>query len=91
MRQYELALVLQGDLSESAKKKALDSIKSFVKDLKVTGEKEIGKKQLAYKIKQSKEGVYFTFTLEGETIPADLERRIFNQEGVLRHLLLRTK
>ena len=30
-------------------------------------------------------------SLEGETIPPDLERKLLNEEQILRHLLIRTK
>lgn len=91
MRQYELALVLRGDLSDSARKKVLDSVKSFVKELKIKEEKELEKKALSYKIKKQNDGLYFHLKLEGETVPADLEKKLLNQEEVLRHLLVRTK
>jgi len=35
-------------------------------------------------------GHYFALSLEGETVPQDLEKRILNQESILRHLLVRT-
>lgn len=91
MRQYELALILKGDLNESARKKALDSIKTLVKSLKITEEKEFGKKPLSYAIKKQNDGLYFRMKMEGETIPLDLEKRLLNQEEVLRHLLIRIK
>lgn len=91
MRQYELALVLKGDLSDSARKKALDSVKSLVKTLKVNEEKELGKKALSYKIKQQNDGFYFLMKMEGENVPSDLEKKLLNTEEVLRHLLIRTK
>ena len=45
-----------------------------------------------YPIKKEAAGVYIKFNLETEkAIPNDFETRVFRADGVLRHLLLRTK
>ncbi len=92
MKLYELVLVLRTSLSEAERKKLLTSIKSWVKDLKVTKEEEWGQKPLAYEIKREAAGHYYLFQFEGEkAIPADFEKQILASENVLRHLLLRKK
>ena len=91
MRVYELALVLKTSLSEAQRKKALDEIRGLLKDLKITKEEEKGEKQLTYKIKKEEAGFYMDFVFEGENIPPDIEKKLLNNENVLRHLLVRRK
>ncbi|HUD44791.1 MAG TPA: 30S ribosomal protein S6 [Patescibacteria group bacterium] len=91
MRIYELALVLRTKLSDKDRKKVVDTLKEWLKDMKVTKEEEFGQKPLAYPIKKEAAGYYLTLHLEGETIPVDVERRILQTDEVLRHLLIRTK
>ena len=91
MRIYELALVLKTSLSDTQRKKVLDTIKSFLKGLKITKEEEKGEKKLAYKIKKQDSGFYMNFAFEGENIPSDIEKKLLNNEDVLRHLLSRKK
>ena len=91
MRLYELMLVLKTSLSETERKKLLTSVKDMIKDMKVT-EEEIGQKPLAYKIKKELAGIFHIMHIESEKgITADFERRLLNNENILRHLLLRKK
>lgn len=91
MRIYELALVLKSSLSQAKRKKAVDTIKSYLKDLKITKEEDIGEKSLSYKIKKEDTGYYMDFLFEGDSIPVDFEKKLLANEGVLRHLLIRRK
>lgn len=91
MRAYELILIAKGSLTDILRKKLVISVKNLLKDLKITEEKEIGKKTLAYRIKKETSGFYFDFFLEGETIPQGFEKKLLENENILRHLLLRIK
>ena len=92
MRLYELVLVLNPALDEKSRKKIIDDVKSWMKDVKVASEEEWGQKPLAYKIKRQMAGFYHFMKLETENvIPGDFEKRILNTDDVLRHLLVRTK
>ena len=92
MRLYELVLVLKTSLSEADRKKAIESIKDLIKDLKVTTEEDWGQKPLSYKIKKEMAGVYHMMRLEGENaVPSDFESRLLRNDNVLRHLLVRVK
>ncbi len=91
MRTYELVLVLKSGLTESQQKKVVDTLKTWLKAVKVVKEDNLGKKQLSYPIKRETSGIYLGYLLEVETIPADLEKRILGQDGILRHLLVRKK
>lgn len=91
MRAYELILIAKGSLTDILRKKLVIIVKNLLKDLKITEEKEIGKKTLAYRIKKETSGFYFDFFLEGETIPQGFEKKLLENENILRHLLLRIK
>ena len=91
MRSYELILVTKASLTDTLRKKLITIIKTLLKDLKIVKENEVGQKSLAYKIKRETSGFYLDFTLEGETIPQDFEKKLLENENILRHLLLRTK
>jgi small subunit ribosomal protein S6 len=85
-------MVMRPSLSESERKKLLDSVKDWLKGVKVTKEEDLGQKPLAYKIKKEIAGVYHILHLETETsVPADIEKRLMNTDAVIRHLLVRTK
>ena len=63
----------------------------MLKDLKIVKENEIGSKPLAYKIKREVNGFYSGFILEGETFPQSLDKKLLENDDILRHLVLRTK
>jgi len=91
VRKYELILITKTSLTDILRKKLIASVKVLLQDLKIVKENEIGQKSLAYKIKRETNGFYFDFALEGETVPMDFEKKILENENILRHLLLRTK
>ena len=91
MRLYDLVLVLKTSLTEAQRTKVVDQVKSWLGDVKVVNADDWGQKP---RISDQKEaaGVYVKFNLETEkTIPNDFETRVLEPDGVLRHLLLRTK
>ncbi len=91
MRSYELILVTKTSLTDTLRKKLIVSVKSLLKDLKIVNENEVGLKSMAYKIKKEANGFYWDFALEGETVPMDFEKKLLENDNILRHLLLRTK
>ena|SRR3990167_5133330 len=106
MRSYELILVTKVSLTDTLRKKLITAIKTLLKpasppaspnrgeqggDLKIVKENEVGQKSLAYKIKRETSGFYLDFTLEGETVPSDFEKKLLENDNILRHLLLRKK
>lgn len=79
-------------MSDTNRKKLLDTVKAWLRDVKIVSEKELGSKALAYKIKHELMGIYFQFELESEAgLPVDFEKRLIAQDDVLRHLVIRTK
>lgn len=91
MRSYELVLITKASLTDVLRKKLMTSIKSLLKDLKIVKENEVGRKSLAYKIKKETNGFYWDFALEGDTIPRDFEKKLLENDNILRYLLLRNK
>lgn len=92
MRVYELVLVMRSSLKDEQRKKLLDMLKSWLKDVKIIKEEEWGQKPLSYKIKKETSGYYAVLHLESEnSVPLDLEKKLLAQENVLRHLLVRKK
>lgn len=91
MRIYELVLVLRPSLKEDDRKKLLTTIKTWIKDVKITKEEDWGSKALKYPIKKELTGFYYDFILEADKITEDLEKKLLTQENVLRHLLIRKK
>ncbi len=92
MRMYELVFVLKGSSTEIQRKKLIATIKDWLKSVKITKQDELGQKELSYPIKKETKGVYFDWNIEAEeSIPTEFERKLFTNEEVLRHLLIRTK
>ncbi len=89
MRSYNLVLITKTSLTDTLRKKLVTSVKSLLKDLKIVKENEVGQKSLAYKIKKETNGFYLDFALEGEVIPHDFEKKLLENDNILRHLLLR--
>lgn len=90
MRNYQLVLVLKASLSEVQRKKVLETIKSWLKGVKVATEEEWGQKPLSYSIKREAAGFYLNLMLEAkDSFPLDFEKKLVAQDDVLRHLLLR--
>lgn len=92
MRLYDLVLVLRSSLSDDKRKKLVDTVMDFAKNVKVTKTENWGSKPLSYPIKKELSGFYVFMNLESEEgVPTDFEKRILAQTDVLRHLLVRTK
>lgn len=89
---YELVLVIRPSLVEVKRKKLLETVKSWIKDVKITKEEEWGQKVMSYVIKRETSGYYVDWQFEGEdSVPSDFEKRILGQDDILRHLLIRKK
>lgn len=92
MRKYELALVLRSSLADAQRKKLLETVKSWLKDVKIDKEEDWGQKPLSYPIKRETSGFYTLLRMEsGNSVPLDLEKKIIANDNILRHLLVRTK
>jgi len=90
MRIYELVVVVK-PVDEKERKKTIATVKSWLGGLKVVAEKEWGSKALKYAIQKELTGYYYDFELEGDSVPADLDKKLFQMDTVLRHLIVRKK
>ena len=94
IRKYETVYVIAPDLSEEETEQIISRMEQIVRD---NGGKEIeitkwGKRQLAYEIKHYNEGYYviMRYQTEGGTgLVHELERRMRNNEKILRFLTIR--
>lgn len=92
MRTYDLVLVFRPSLAEANRKKLLETVKSWLKDVSIAKEDHIGLKALAYKIKKETSGFFSKLSLTAEkSIPTDFEKRLLTTEDIIRHLLIRKK
>lgn len=92
MKNYQLVLVLKKSLTEANRKKLLETVKTWLKGAKFTKEEDWGEKPLSYTIKREESGFFVNFVFElKEDLEKDFEKRLVNNEDVLRHLLLRVK
>ncbi|OGH11346.1 MAG: 30S ribosomal protein S6 [Candidatus Levybacteria bacterium RIFCSPLOWO2_01_FULL_36_13] len=87
MRKYQLTLVTKS--SDSAKKKAIDSVKGMLKAAKIEKEEELGEKDLAYSIKRETKGFYTNYLFSADSLPAGFEKRLNADENVLRFLVIK--
>lgn len=92
MRDYELTLVIDPDLTSANQKKLLTKIKKIITDLKgkVGKTDEWGRKELAYPIKKKTMGAYFLLAIK---LPAEaavkLDQKLKVEEEVIRYLLVK--
>jgi small subunit ribosomal protein S6 len=92
MRDYELTLVLDPDLTSENQKKLTEKIKKTIEELKGKVEKfdEWGRKELAYPIKKKKMGFYLLWEIKlPEKAPPELNKKLKLEEEVIRFLLVK--
>jgi small subunit ribosomal protein S6 len=94
-RTYELALVLDPTLSDEEQVILVDEVKKLVssKGVEVVKEESWGKRKLAYPVRKASEGRYvFLYVVAAGDAPpvAEVEKRLNQNERVLRYLWVRT-
>ena len=92
MKKYEVMFIVKPTLSEEEVNAVLNKYKKVLTDNKasITGETDMGQRELAYEIKKYKNGYYFLFVVEGshEAIK-EFDRLAGINENILRHLIIR--
>ncbi len=92
MRQYELTLVLDPELTSENQKKVLAKIKKLITSFKGKAGKgeDWGKKTLAYPIKKKTSGVFHLFKLDlpGESVKG-LDQKLRLEDNLIRFLLVK--
>ena len=92
MRDYELVLVFDPDLTEGDQKKQITQVKKIIEDLKGKVEKidEWGRKELAYPIKKKNSGYYFLLTVKlSAKVTVQVSNKLKLEEGIIRYLLIK--
>ena len=92
MNKYELALVINGRVSDEERDSALQAVKGIVERFngKIGEVEDWGKKRLAYEIQKMHEGFYYFIHFEAESsAPAEIESRVRILEPVLRYLIVK--
>lgn len=90
MREYELVVIVQPDLDDTALKDVVEKVKSWITEAGGTIVKVDfwGKKKLAYIIRKQKEGHYVLIRAQMDpAYGATLERNLRFTEPVMRFLL----
>ncbi len=92
MTDYEIAYILRPALEESETEERANAIAEIVKNLggEVVSVERLGKKRLAYEIKDAREGTYVVMQFRSDAaVSKELERQLKLHEDVLRALLIR--
>jgi small subunit ribosomal protein S6 len=92
MRTYEVLYILSPQVPEE---EATTIATEFKKVAESTGallknEEAWGRRRLAYQIQKFSEGNYHLFVFESDASLAELDRRMKNNDRVLRHMIVRT-
>lgn len=91
MRKYEIMFIARPTLSEEEKKNVIAKFSKILTDNKatITGEKDMGQRELAYEIKDFKSGFYYVITLEANDDKAinEFDRQGRNSSDIIRHLI----
>ncbi len=92
MTEYEVTYILRPSLEESEVEQRANAIAEILKNQggDVTGIERLGKKRLAYEIKDVREGNYVVMQFKSEAAASkELERQLKLHEDVLRALIVR--
>lgn len=87
MPSYQIVFVIKTG-SDADRKKTVEWVKSLLKGMKVTKEEDLGSKALSYRIRHELSGHYYNLLAEG-IVPTDFEKKVLENDVVLRHLVLR--
>ncbi len=90
--EYEVTYILRPSLEESEVEERANAISEIVKGQggEVVGVERLGKKRLAYEIKDLREGTYVVMQFKAEApVAKELDRQLKLHDDVLRALIVR--
>ena len=91
MRNYEIMFIVRPTLSEDDTKKVITDFKKVLTDngAAITGETEMGQRELAYEIKKFKSWFYYILEVEASDDKAikEFDRLALISGDVIRHLI----
>lgn len=92
MRDYEMMVILSGELPDDERSAMLDTIQQWVETAggAIKNADHWGRRRMTYEIGGQRDGYYVVYTLDlPANAPADLERQMRLNENVLRFLITR--
>lgn len=92
MRNYELMFVVRPTLEEEATLNVVANIKKVLEDMKVkiSSEKNMGRRELAYEVKGFKNGNYFLLVVNATPEAVKEFDRVANiNEDIIRHIVVK--
>jgi len=92
MRTYELMFILRPDMPEEDQDKLVSTLESQIQAAggTVKSVERMGKRRLAYMVRNFQDGIYVLLTLEGEGgMVKEIERRLRVNEPVIKFLTVR--
>ena len=92
MRTYEVLYILSPQVPEEEATAIATEFKKVAESTGATLKNEDvwGRRRLAYPIQKFNEGIYTLFVYESNSSLAELDRRMKNNDRVLRHMIVRT-
>jgi len=92
MRTYEVLFILSPQVAEEESTSLINDFRSIGEKTGATlaSEEPWGRRRLAYPIQKFNEGIYHLFIFNSEGSLAELDRRMRNNDRILRHLIVRT-
>ena len=93
MRNYELMFIVKPTLEDEATLEVLNNIKNILTNQKVNiiSEKNMGRRELAYEVKDFKNGDYFLLVVEATPEAIKEFDRVANiNENIIRHIIVKT-
>ena len=94
MNKYEIMLIVRPDMEEAEIKKTADARKKVLTDekAKISSEKAMGQRELAYEINKFKTGYYYLFVVEATAeAVSEFDRVARINESLLRHIVVKTE
>ena len=91
MNKYEIMFILKSN-EDTAIKKEISELKKVITSMKgkITDEKDMGNKKLAYPIKKEINGYYYVINCDANSeAVAEFDRKAGINENVIRHLIIR--
>ncbi|MFC7063070.1 30S ribosomal protein S6 [Halobacillus seohaensis] len=92
MRNYEIMYIIRPDIEEEAKTAVVERFSGILTEngAEVENLKEIGKRRLAYEIKDYRDGIYVTINFKGDRDAInEFDRQAKFSDDVIRHIAVR--
>ena len=91
MNNYETIFLMKDDITEEQKNTVIEEIRDYLtKNGKISVEENLGKKKLAYKVREYEYAYYYLIQFVGKAdIISELERKYRINENILKFITIR--